>query len=59
MSCLNCNKLLFHCTNIYCQSCTNEIVKFYQKEKKKYEEKIILLEADNKELRREIRETKI
>ena len=53
MSCLNCNKRIYYGVKGYCESCKEEIVKNCEKEK------IILLEADNKELRREIRETKI
>ena len=52
MSCLNCNKRFYYGVKGYCESCKEEIVKNCEKEK------IILLEADNKELRREIRELK-
>ena len=63
MSCLNCNKRFYYGVKGYCESCKQEIVKNCEKEiekieKEKYDEKIILLETQNKELRRQIRELK-
>ena len=61
MSCLNCNRRFNYSEKGYCQRCAEEMVKncekkIEEKEKEKYDKIILLYEAQNKELSRQIME---